>query len=246
MDWFNDDTFWQTFYPCMFESERFNEAEEEVDKVQQLVGVKEASYVLDLACGPGRHSIPFAERGCRVCAVDASRYLLDIAKQRSNEVGVEIEFVRQDMREFKREAEFDLAICMWTSFGYFDSPADDLKVLKLTYDNLTDAGSLVLDVVGKEFLVRNIQAVHLRECSDGSTLVERPLLENEMSKFSNEWTLIKNGECTSATFSHNVYTAVELRDRLLQVGFKQVDIMGDFEGSAYDLESERLIAIARK
>jgi hypothetical protein len=37
-----------------------------------------------------------------------------------------------------------------------------------------------------------------------------------------------------------------LKDRLLNCGFKQVQLFGDQQGSPYGLDAQRLITIARK
>ena len=48
--------------------------------------LKPAGYVLDLACGSGRHSIASKPEGYMMVGLDVSRSLLKIAKQRSNDI----------------------------------------------------------------------------------------------------------------------------------------------------------------
>ena len=45
--------------------------------------LKPEGYVLDLACGTGRHSIPLSTEGYDMVGLDVSPKLLRIAKQRS-------------------------------------------------------------------------------------------------------------------------------------------------------------------
>ena len=150
------------------------------------------------------------------------------------------------MREFTRPDTFDLVISMWTSFGYFDDPGDDLKVLENCHSALHPGGALLLDVVGKEYVVRNIEPVHLTEYADGDILVERPLLEANMTRYSNEWLLIRGEQVERAKWHHNLYSGQELVDRLQSAGFADVALYGSLEGDEYDLDSERLIAAAWK
>jgi hypothetical protein len=56
----------------------------------------------------------------------------------------------------------------------------------------------------------------------------------------------KRGRARSFIFEYTVYSGRELKDRLLSCGFKQVHLFGDQQGSAYGLEAQRLIAVARK
>ena len=229
----------------MFREERFREAEAEIDDLLALTGVR-THTVLDLGCGPGRHAIPLAARGLQVTGVDLSRVLLEQAEQRASEAGVAVEWLRADMRQFSRPAAFDLVISMWTSFGYFEKPEDDLQVLRHCHQALRPGGALLLDVVGKEYVVRNIEPVHLTEYDNGDILIERPLLEAGMTRYSNEWLLIRGQRVDRAHWHHNLYSGQELADRLQTVGFGDLALYGNLDGAEYDLESNRLVVVAWK
>jgi len=202
--------------------------------------------VLDLACGPGRHAVPLAQRGLKVTGVDLSNHLLQQAGEYADRSACQVEWVREDMRSFKRQASFDLIICMWTSFGYFDDPDDDLMVLQNCHHNLADGGALLLDVVGKERVIRDLNPVHLTEFDNGDLLVERPLLSDEMTRYNNEWLLIRGDRVDRTEWHHQLYSGLELGDRLQQAGFSEVSIKGSLDGDEYDLDAERLIAVAWK
>ena len=135
--WFEDEEFWAKLYPFMFRDERFEIADEQVQKLIDLVAF-DGSTVLDLACGPGRHSAALAKRGLQVTGVDLSSFLLDKARKRAVAERVEVEWVEKDMREFVRPGAFDLVINMFTAFGYFDDKEDDLKVLRNVHDEPED------------------------------------------------------------------------------------------------------------
>jgi len=47
-----------------------------------------------------------------------------------------IELVQADMRGFVRPEGFDLALSLFTSFGYFDDAEDDLRVLRNVHRSL--------------------------------------------------------------------------------------------------------------
>ena len=74
-EWFEDAAFWETFYPIMFPEERYEAAAEEVDNIVALTGVQEGR-VLDLCCGPGRHTVELAKRGFQVTGVDRTPFRL--------------------------------------------------------------------------------------------------------------------------------------------------------------------------
>lgn len=245
MEWFESEDFWRDLYPWMFPAERFAAAKDEVSRIIALSQTN-GGKLLDLCCGPGRHAVEFAQRGFQVTGVDRSEFLLDKARKHATEAGASIEWVKQDMRHFVRPASFDLACNLFTSFGYFSDPEEDLAVLRNIHRSLKDVGVLVIDVIGKEKLARNWQNTISTEMPDGTLLVQRQQLRNDWSRIYSEWTLIKDGNARSFSFEHTIYSGRELKDRLLSSGFKQVQLFGDLSGSPYGLDAARLVAVARK
>src|SRR5688572_1048013 len=72
-----------------------------------------AGRALDLACGPGRHSLWLAERGWQVRAVDNSRVAIQMLEKRARERNVRIESLVADLEqhEFVIESEsYDLIV----------------------------------------------------------------------------------------------------------------------------------------
>jgi SAM-dependent methyltransferase len=245
VEWFEDDEFWSTWYPYMFTPERMERAPEEVDQILDLIGF-EPSRILDLACGPGRHTIEFAKRGYRVTGVDRSPFLLSRARGRAAAAGVEVEWIQRDMREFERPQAFDLAINMFTAFGYFDDKSEDLRVLSRLWASLTSGGALLIDVISKEWLARHFEATSSSEREDGSMVVNRKEIFDDWTRMRNEWILIQSGEARSFKFHHTIYSGQELRERLEATGFQGVELYGDLEGNPYGIDAERLVAVARK
>ncbi|MEM7053703.1 MAG: class I SAM-dependent methyltransferase, partial [Pseudomonadota bacterium] len=249
-DWFTDESFWRTFGPLMFGPDQFSEAERQVDQLLATLGVPKqagnATNVLDLGCGPGRHALPLARAGLNVTAVDTSGYLLNQLLANVQDQELEIEVLQQDMRSFSRSEQYDLALLMWTSFGYFEDEADHRKVLQNLFESLTAGGRLVLDLVGLEYLCRTLEPVHLSEYDDGRILIERPLLTDHLTRLENEWVLLQTEADGSesvhrANFSHRVWSASEMVYWLKAAGFGQVTVTSDFAGGEYSMDSERLI-----
>lgn len=241
-EWFAGVAFWQAFFPVLFSEQRFEIAEEQVDKILGLLEFKGRS-ILDLACGPGRHSVILARRGFKVTGVDLSPFLLGEAKRQAKAAGVEVEWVHEDMRSFRRPRAFDLCLSMFTSFGYFEDRKDDLKVLRNIQHSLTEGGACLIDVVGKEWLAKHFQPTSSQELSDGTLLIERREIFDEWSRIRNQWILLKDGKAKEFRFRHTIYSAQELKDSMMEVGFGPVRIYGDLEGNEYGPDARRLIAI---
>ncbi len=244
-DWFEDENFWNKLYPFLFTESKLNAAGSEAASVLELAGLEHGD-VLDLACGPGRHSIALAKRGFRVTGVDLSSFLLRKARERARAEGVEVEWVREDMRRFVRPESFDLVVSLFTSFGYFESRDDDLDVLRNIHRSLRRGGTLVMEIAGREALARGFQPTTSKELADGSLLVERHEVIDDWTRIKNHWTVIEDGAVTTFRFEVSIYSGQELRALLFEAGFSNTQLYGAYDGREYGLEAERLVAIARK
>ena len=244
-EWFDDDAFWRDCYQFMFPEKRFAEARELVGKALALAKPP-GRCVLDLCCGPGRWAIPLAQRGLSVTGVDRTRFLLDTAKRKARAVQVKIEWVQADMRDFVRPVSFDLALSLFTSFGYFDDKQEDLGVLRNVLASLKPAGVFLMDMMGKEILARIFQPTTSEVLPDGNRFVERHQILDGWTRVRNEWMLIRPGRVKTFRFHHTIYSGQELRDRLDAAGFADVKLYGNWNGDEYGPTAQRLIAVVRK
>lgn len=244
-EWFEDESFWQDLYSFIFSTERLSAAEQEVEKILDRVGRRGGS-VLDLCCGPGRHSIALAKRGFNVTGVDRSHFLLDKARGRGDEAQVQVEWIEEDMRRFARPDSYDLALSMFTSFGYFEDKEEDVLVLRNIHSSLRAEGWLVMDTVGKEVLARIFQPTTSTALPDGVLLIQRHQIVDNWTRANNEWILVANGVARSHSFRHTIYSGQELTDRLSRAGFVNIKLFGDLDGAEYGVNAERLVAVAQR
>ena len=101
----------------------------EAARVIEIMGLPVGSRILDVPCGQGRHSHLLAEAGFRVEGLDYSEQLLRIARRRGTRPS--LHYTRGDMRRLPARwtGRFDAVLNLFTSFGFFANPADDLKVI---------------------------------------------------------------------------------------------------------------------
>ncbi|HEY4364093.1 MAG TPA: methyltransferase domain-containing protein [Bryobacteraceae bacterium] len=238
--WFENEAFWQAFYPTMFSERRFADAVDDVDRVLTLSGIASGA-ALDLGCGPARHSALLAKRGFSVTAVDRSPFLL--SKAREHTAGLQIEFVESDMRHFVRPAAFDLALSLFTSFGYFETPGEDMQVLRHVKASLKPGGVFVLDVVGSEPLAAR-PFDRWEQLPNGDIVVAHAEVLPGWARIRNHWLLVRGEHAQRFEFELNLYSGKELTEMLRQAGFTDVQIFGSLAGTRYDNTATRLVARA--
>ena len=244
-DWFADDTLWSEIYPFEFPGPVLDAGVAQVEKAIGLSGLQSGD-ALDLGCGPGRHAVPLARRGFRVTAVDLSPFHLARARERAAAARVSIEFVESDMRAFLRPDAFDLALSIFTSFGYFEDGQDDLRVLQNVQRSLRPGGVLVMDLASKERLARVLHPTVSQRTADGALLVQRHEVVEDWSRVRNEWTVVRNGRARTFEFLLRIYSGQELTTLLGAAGFAAVTLYGGLDGRPYGLEAERLVAVAAR
>lgn len=244
-EWFEDEGFWNVFAPLMFDEKRWAETPAVVDAVERLAGTRPENSVLDSCCGPGRHSLEFARRGYRVTGVDITASYLDAARESARDEGVEIEFLREDLRNFARPGAFDLCVNLFNSFGYFSDPAQDETMMRNLCRSLRPGGRLVLEMVGKETAVRDFIEGEWFE-RDGWTVLTEFSVVGAWEGLRNRWVLLRGSERVDRSFVQRLYSGTEMMALLARAGFGNIRILGSLEGIPYDRGAKSLVAVAER
>ncbi|MCC6320086.1 MAG: class I SAM-dependent methyltransferase [Phycisphaerales bacterium] len=246
MQWFEDDHLWRELREVLFTPETLAKAPAEIDALWRLVGPRAGAAVLDLPCGVGRHAIELARRGCRVTAADRTRpYLLE-ARDAASAVGVELELVEADMREFCRPGAFDFVFNLWTSFGYNADPADDARVLANFFASLKPGGTLVMELHSKETCAKVFRERDWRRLPDGRVLIEERAVRDGWGWIDNVWNVLDGPSRREIRFGHRLYSAIELCDLASRAGFTDVRTFNGLTGLPFDHGAERLAITARR
>jgi len=243
--WHEDDAFWRKWAPFMFPERRWEQAQEEVANIISLLKIGPRASVLDLCCGPGRHSLQLARTGFSVTGVDRTKTYLQKAHKQAEKEGLNIEFICGDMRDFCRPNAFDAVINLFTSFGYFEDIGDDKKVIRNVYRSLRNGGVFLIDTMGKEILARIFRERDWYEANDIVVLQERKVCR-DWSWIEERWIMIKGGKIEEHRLSHRLYSAVELAALLKDCGFTTIETYGDLTGAPYDHTARRLVTVAHK
>jgi SAM-dependent methyltransferase len=240
---FFDDLYLRVYQPL----EAPEQVRREVDFIVKALDLPAGAKVLDLCCGQGRHSLELARRGFQVVGVDLSEALLYAARKRAESEGLSVTFLQCDMREIDFADEFDAVINMFTSFGYLESEAEDEKVLGKVAQALKSGGKFLLDVVNRDRLVRDFQAREWHAADEGWLVLEERTFDHLSGRMETRWVCVaRDGVRYERLSSVRLYTTSELRTMLERAGLKVTNLFGDYDGSPYSWDSQRLIVVACK
>ena len=131
----------------------------EIDTIIDVAKPKKTDVLLDLCCGQGRHCIELAKRGfTQVIGIDRSRYLVRLAKKRSQKYQLNIKFSEGDARKIRLpEKSVDQVYILGNSFGYFEREEDDIAVLESIKKILKPNGKLIIDITDGDWMKSNFE-----------------------------------------------------------------------------------------
>jgi len=220
----------------------------EVDFVIRVLGLRAGNLVLDLCSGQGRHAVPLAERGMHVTALDMSFQYLEMAVAAARASGVQFETVHADMRNIPFNGRFDAVINMFSSFGYLESETEDARVLESVRRALRPGGTVLLDLLNRDWVIANYETEDSHRDSDGTLYLEHRRLDLETSRNHVSFTVVAPDGARREVGGHHIrlYTLREVRGMLEAAGLAYESVHGGYEDEPYGIETRRMIVIARR
>ena len=245
-EWFEKDNFWITFAPIMFDDARWAEAPDVARYVQKIAGLKKGNSVLDAGCGLGRISVELALLGLDVTGVDIIQAELDAAADSAQAEGVPLNLIKADLRSFTTEKKYDCAVSLYTSFGYCDTIEEDMLILKNIAAALKDGGTFIIECTSRESAIMYFTKGESFDRAGWHVNTEFTV-EGAWEGLRSKWILTDdNGHKIEHEFVQRLYSAQDLCDRLIDCGFSQAKVYGDFDFSPYDEKLRTMIIVAKK
>ena len=220
---------------------------EQVDFLVEALELPEGGRVLDLCCGHGRHAVRLAERGYRVTGLDMSAYHLRLGAKSARERGVEVDWVRADMREVQGRARFDGIVNLFTAFGYFDEEREDLRVLEGVARALKPGGRFLIDLMNRDGLMGRFRESGCDKGPEGGYVAEMRDFDVRTGRINVDMLYFpKAGRPKKHWHSIRLYTYAELETLMARAGLRVTRAWGNYDGSEFRLRSPRMMVLAER
>lgn len=216
--------------------------------------------ILDVMAGTGEVAHELVKKGFKVTGIDMSREMLRIAKKRQMELKRE-EAKRFRLLEFDvlnlnlHEEKFDFAYVIGSSFNLFLYHAHQKQCLANIWKHLASGGGVGIEVLNPVFLkeetswqnfeptrklppgLRAFKAA--KETFNKNTGVQH--INQRFEIMMGEDKFILNYEMDLKHFNEE-----ELRELLLDAGFEEIVVYGNYKGEKFLPASPRIIMTAKK
>ncbi len=197
----------------------------ECDFIEKAFRVPTGSRVLDVGCGLGVQTVELASRGYHVVGLDISATMVSRAYDEAEDRGLQIDFVRGDMREATFEQPFDGLLCWGTTFGYFDEEENELAVRQF-HRALKPNGVLLLEVVNRDFMIAS-QPNQVWFEVDGAVCMEETDFDYQTSRLRVKRRVAnQSGQQNDRRYSIRLYALHEMQALLERNGFRVDEVSG--------------------
>ena len=215
------------------------------------LGLTVGDRILDVGCGGGRYARALADAGMRVTGVDLSEELLNVAREKSPHLPGKPDFYLRDIRKLPFVSQFEAAISMFTSFGYFDRREDDLAIFRGVHRALRPRGRFLVDFFNADQVRATLVESENRDDGTMAVSIERRIADGPFGpcvfKRIEAKDSISGRDLSSFEERVRLYTPDEVEALLTEAGFSLVgERMGHVDGRAYDAEAPRFVRVAER
>lgn len=215
--------------------------------IEQYLSVKPAR-ILDLGCATGALAIDLAKRSHFVTGIDLDREMIAIARNDAGNSRTEFELM--DMLLIDEEfgsSQFHLVSCLGNTLVQLDSRDKIFSLLSKIRSILKPGGIFISQTVNYDNIVPE-------------KIFSLPTIENDELIFSRNYVfsgssrliefktqIIDKTKATEISNTALLYPLLseEFQDLARQSGCKEINLLGDFDGKAFNSKSPALIGILR-
>jgi SAM-dependent methyltransferase len=235
-EWFNS-----PYYHILYQNRDEKEAEFFLRNVVRELHFEPQHRIIDLACGKGRHAIYLNSLGFDVTGVDLASKSIDQALESANE---RLHFEVQDLRCLHFEEPFDIALNLFTSFGYFKSVEEDELVVKNVHSILKPNGLLLIDFLNIEYVSQHLVERESKTLNGIQFHIEKRIEKGFIHK---KISILDKDKSFEYSEKVQAITLSEFEQMLSKQGFEIINTFGSYVLAPFKAgSSERLILVAQK
>ena len=231
------------YYHVLYSSRDDHEAKGFIEALQSYLNIKPGAFVLDAACGKGRHAKMLQRLGMDVEGFDLSPSNIEQANKLANK---HLHFFVHDIRSsLPKQDQYDVVFNFFTSFGYFDTQAENQLVANAFAAQLKEGAYLIFDFLNVHKTIKNLVEQESKTIDNITFHITRKIDQGFIIK-----TIEVEDPQQGKLVFHEKVAALD-KERIaqffIQAGLHQMSVFGNYRLDAFkEEESDRLIYIFKK
>ena len=237
-NWFNS-----PYYHQLYFNRDEQEAAKFIDALINHLKPAAGAYMLDVACGKGRHAVHLSEKGFDVTGIDLSEDSIQEALLQESD---KLHFYLHDMRLPFWINYFDYAFNFFTSFGYFATQREHDNAIRTIAQSLKKEGFFVLDYLNVHYAEDHLVHQFDKEIDGVNYFITKWFDETHFYK---KITVEDEALPDPLIYQEKVakFSLGDFTEMFAYQGLQIQEVFGDYSFGKYDVKkSSRLIMIARK
>ncbi len=206
----------------------------ECDFIEKEINHNKTLKIIDIGCGTGRHTIELSKRGYSMTGIDLSESLLERAREKAKQNGLQIDFLKHDARNLPFNKKFDVAILMCEGgFPLMETDEMNYEILKNVSQSLKENAKFIFTTLNGLFPIFNsIEEFCASNIDDGNATYHKnnfdlmTFRDYNITKVEDDNGIEKELEC-----NERYYIPSEITWLLKTLGFTKIEIFGAKPGA---------------
>ncbi len=206
--------------------------------------------IADIACGTGSITNILAQRGYNLIGVDISEDMLFVAREKAEDMNLDVIYLQQDMKELILPTELDAILCVCDGVNYITREDELILFFQSVYRHLKQKGLFIFDISSwyklSTILANNTYAENYEDVSyiwENYFDAERCICDFDLTLFIKEGDRYKKYQ---ESHSQRAYHESEILNCLHAANFTKKESFEAFTFQAPSYDSERICFVCQK
>lgn len=208
---------------------------------------KQVKSVLDISCGTGSFLVEMAKRGYQATGMDGAPAMLEIAREKLRNLGLQVPVTDGDMRNFEVPHPSDVIVSLYDSINYLLNDSDLDQAFLSAYKALHPGGLFIFDVCTEHNSLQYFSDDYSEDTIDGIWFSRYSWYRRRDRVQINDFHIKEHGGHDYQEFHRQrIYSKADLKDCLLRTGFQLEGIFAGYTLKRPGVSTDRIHFIARK
>ena len=169
------------YYDLLYSDKNYSEEVEYIDKLIKL-GTSDASSILDMGCGTGKHAELLCDKGYIVHGIDLSESMFKIAETRRKGKEERLSFGCSNIQDLHLNRELDVVVSLFHVMSYQNSNEELIKAFEVAKKHLNNNGLFIFDFWYGPAVLTDLPTTRIKRLENDSikvTRISEPVLHSQ-------------------------------------------------------------------